>query len=414
MGFSLIERYIFRRALVAVLTAAAGLIGVLWVVRAVQTVDVIMNKGQGILTYLQMTTLGVPTLAAAIAPLALLIGLIRTTEHLNDESELVVMHASGASRLSLLKPYLALSLLVAITVYFLHLWAGPTSMQTLRKFVTEMRADLVSLVVQEGTFQDVGSGLTFHVASRSPGGGLNGVLIVDGRRDKETLTYLASEGGIAQNDGQTYLVLKSGQIQRLENETKALSVVKFNSYAFNLSSFSGGKGDSGRSQMEISTAELLNPDPEDPMYQLRPGRFRAELHTRLTGGLYPLMVGLLILAYIGTPNSHRQSQTLVITAACLLILVLRGTTIVAEGALRTNENALFVVWLVPLLTMAVASYLLATDRSAFPPELVTKTEALIARLATFIEPVVARVRGYRANRSGDSQDGPFHVAGGAS
>ena len=316
MGLSLLERYIFKKSFASFLVALTGLIGVLWIVRAVQNVDVILNKGQGITTYLKMTTLGVPTLAAAIAPLALLIALIRTINALNDDSELVVIHASGASRVSLLKPFLALSLLVAGLVYFLHLWAGPQSMQTLRNYVTKVRADLVSVIVQEGQFQDIGKGLTFHIAGRAAGGLLEGVFILDGREENETLTYLAKEGTITTVDGLSYLVLKDGQIQRLTNKTNALSVIKFNSYAFNLSSFSGGKTARGRSQMEVSTYDLLFPSPEDPLYKLRPGRFRAELHTRLTGGLHPLMVGLIILAFLGNPTSHRQGQGLIITTAC--------------------------------------------------------------------------------------------------
>ena len=401
MGLSLLERYIFRKAFLAFLTAAGGLIGVLWIVRAVQSVDVILNKGQGISTYLKITTLGVPTLAAAIAPLALLIGLIRTINTLNDDSELVVMHSSGASRVSLLKPFLVLSLLVTGIVYFLHLWAGPTSMQTLRTYVTKMRADLVSVIVREGAFQDVGKGLTFHIAGRAPGGLLQGVFILDGRSEKETFTYLAKEGIISKVNEQSYLVLKEGQIQRLTNETNSLSVIKFNSYAFNLSSFSGGKTARGRSQMEVSTIDLFFPDPNDPLYKQKPGRFRAELHTRLTGGLHPLMVGLIILAYLGNPSSHRQGQGLIVTTACLLIVATRGVTIVAEGALRNDPSMIFMVWGIPLFLILVTSFLLATDRSAFPPNLLSKTEQFIHRLLIKLEPLRAKLRGYKIQEQVD-------------
>ncbi|MEE9314378.1 MAG: LPS export ABC transporter permease LptF [Rhizobiaceae bacterium] len=395
MGLILIERYIFKKALIAFLTAGGGLIGVLWVVRAVQNIDVILNKGQSIAVYLKMTSLGVPTLAAAIAPLALMIGLVRTINALNDDTELVVMHASGASRVSLMKPFLVLSLLVTALVYFLHLWAGPTSMQVLRTFVTKVRADLVSVIVREGTFQDVGKGLTFHIAAREPGGVLKGVFILDGRNNKETFTYLANEGTISKVDEQSYLVLKNGQIQRLNHEDNALSVIKFNSYAFNLSSFSGGKTATGRSQMEVSTYNLIFPDSNDPLFKHKPGRFRAELHTRLTGGLHPLMVGLLLLAYLGNPSSHRQGQSVVITTVTMLIILLRGITIVAEGSLRDDPNMIAVVWGIPLITIAIALFLLLTDRSGFPPELLAKVETVLHNLMTKLEPLRAKLRGYK-------------------
>ena len=130
------------------------------------------------------------------------------------------------------------------------------------------------------------------------------MLIVDGRSADETFTYMAQEGGISKSDGNTFLILQDGQIHRMSNGDNNLSIIKFNSYAFNLSSFTGGNNVKGRSQFEVPTTELLFPNPDDPLYKTWPGRFRAELHTRLTGGLYPLMVGLLILAFLGNPNYH--------------------------------------------------------------------------------------------------------------
>ncbi len=390
MGLTLIERYIFRKAFFAFLTAAAGLVGVLWIVRAVQEVDVLLNKGQGIATYLTMTSLGVPTLAAAIAPMALLIGLIQTINTLNNDSELVVIHASGASRVSLLKPFVVLSLLVSLGVYSIALWAGPMSMQTLRGYITKVRADLVSVVVREGKFQDVGKGLTFHIAARAPGGILKGVFILDGRNEKETFTYLAKEGAISKIEDKAYLVLSDGQIQRLTNATNNLSIIDFNSYAFNLSNFSGGSAGKAISQTEVPTMGLLFPDKEDWLYKHAPGRYQAELHTRLTSGLYPILVGLLLLAYLGNPNSHRQGQTIVITVACTAIIGLRGMSLVSENALRHEPFMIYLVWGIPLFSIATALVYLITDRIVIPPELISKVEGyfhgLLVRFRPELEP----------------------------
>jgi len=372
MGLSLIERYVFRKALIALLTTAGGLIGVIWIVRAVQEVDVILNKGQGIFTYLQMTTLGVPTMAAAIAPLALLIALLQTINGLNNDSELVVMHASGASRVSLLKPFMTLSLLTALVVYILALYAGPESMRSLRSFITQVRADLVSVIVREGQFQDIDNGLTFHVAERAPGGRLKGVFILDSRDSKETLTYLAQDGAISTVNEKPFLVLENGEIQRLNNETQAISVIKYQSYAYDLSGLSSTKQYSIVSQSEIPTSQLFWPDKNSNYWKSFPERYRAELHKRLSTGLYAIMVGLLVLVFVGNPNSSRQGQGLAITAAACLAVVLRAASIVAESAMRSSPTAALLVWGIPLLTIATATMFLLTDRSALPKQVQVK------------------------------------------
>lgn len=397
MGLTLIERYVLRKAAIAVIVASSALVAVIWVSRAIQQVDVLLDKGQGIANYLKMTSLGVPTLTAAIIPIALLIGLVQTINTLNKDSEMVVMHASGASRSVLLKPFILLSLFFSLFVATLHLWLAPLSMQTLRFYVSNMRADMVSVVIQEGQFRNVGSGMVFHVAERAPGGVLRGLLIHDNRNREQVYTYLAKEGAVTEIDSRAYLLLKGGQIQRLDTKDGGVSVIDFNTYAFNLSEFAGGVSYGKQSQMELDTYELFFPDKDDPLFKSRPGQFRAELHTRLTGWLYPIVVALMLLTFIGNPNSHRQSQTLIITAACMSIIAVRGFTVFAEGQLRTSAAMVYVVWLVPLLQIAFSSYLLATDRDAVPAGTLEKVDTALHRLGQHIEPYRQKLLGVRLN-----------------
>lgn len=397
MGLTLIERYVLRKAAIAVIVASSALVAVIWVSRAIQQVDVLLDKGQGIANYLKMTSLGVPTLTAAIIPIALLIGLVQTINTLNKDSEMVVMHASGASRSVLLKPFILLSLFFSLFVATLHLWLAPLSMQTLRFYVSNMRADMVSVVIQEGQFRNVGSGMVFHVAERAPGGVLRGLLIHDNRNREQVYTYLAKEGAVTEIDSRAYLLLKGGQIQRLDTKDGGVSVIDFNTYAFNLSEFAGGVSYGKQSQMELDTYELFFPDKDDPLFKSRPGQFRAELHTRLTGWLYPIVVALMLLTFIGNPNSHRQSQTLIITAACMSIIAVRGFTVFAEGQLRTSAAMVYVVWLVPLLQIAFSSYLLATDRDAVPAGTLEKVDTALHRLGQYIEPYRQKLLGVRLN-----------------
>ncbi|MEP0943479.1 MAG: LptF/LptG family permease [Rhizobiaceae bacterium] len=402
MGLTLIERYVMKKAAIAVFIATSAMIAVLWVARAVQEVDVLLDKGQGIFAYLSMTTLGVPTLAAAIIPVALMLGLIHVINGLNKDSELVVMHASGASRAVLFKPFIVLSIIVSLIVWNLHLFVAPLSMQTLRGFISNMRADLVSVVVQEGKFQSIGNGLMFHVASRSPGGLLNGIFIHDNRNPDQIYTYLSKKGAVSEIDGRAYLLLNEGQIHRQDGKDADISIINFNSYAFNLSELNSSGGGRARSQMELGTYELLFPDKDDPYYKNRPGNFRSELHTRLTGGLYPIIVALVLLTFIGNPNSHRQGQTIVIIAACLAIVGPRGLTVWAEGLLKAHAGMVYVVWAIPLLQIAYSAGLLLTDHSAIPPSALTWFDNRMHRISQLLEPIRQRLLGDRVVAEGAS------------
>lgn len=363
----------FKKAAFATFGAAGGLVAVIWVVRAVQEVNILLNKGQGIVTYLTMISLGVPTLTAAIAPLALLIGLVRTINQMNSDTELVVLHASGASRTTLLRPFLAVSLMVAAIVLVLHTIAGPASMAKLRGYITEMRADLVSVVIQEGRFIEVGDGLTFHVAARAPGGILQGVFIQDARDPELSQTYLAERGTVAKVRDDAFLILENGQIQRKNAGSNNVSTIRYDSYAFDLSTY-GGSTVAELSQMELPTSELINPSPDSTLYKAAPGRIRAELHTRLTGWLHALAVGMLVLVYLGDPISHRQGQTLVVFACCSVAIGTKGLAVVAEGAARDSTLAIAALWVLPLIVIALSIALLIADKKALPDNVSASAE----------------------------------------
>ena len=68
----------------------------------------------------------------------------------------------------------------------------------LRRWVTEVRADLVSNIVQPGRFTTIDSELTFHIRERRPNGQLLGIFIDDRRDAKERVTILAEHGEIVE------------------------------------------------------------------------------------------------------------------------------------------------------------------------------------------------------------------------
>ena len=127
----LIERYIFKRAGVATLVTLGSLAGVVWIIQALKELDVFTTKGQTIMAYLALTTLAVPMLVLAVIPIALLLGAIFTVNTLNQNSELVVINASGASAMVIAKPLLVLALLCSLFTGLMGHFISPLSLRTL-------------------------------------------------------------------------------------------------------------------------------------------------------------------------------------------------------------------------------------------------------------------------------------------
>jgi lipopolysaccharide export system permease protein len=161
-----IERYILRRILAAFAFGLAVLTGIIWATQALQRLDVVTSKGQTIGLFLELTGLAVPYLATLMAPIALLIAMIAVYDQLNRDSELAVLAGAGASRLTLVRPALFAALLVSAGIAVSGLYVAPLGLKHVRLLITEVRADLISSIVQPGQFIEVEDGLVFHIRDR--------------------------------------------------------------------------------------------------------------------------------------------------------------------------------------------------------------------------------------------------------
>ena len=184
----LFGRYMFRQVTNAFLVILLTLTIVVWLATALKELNLITSQGQGIVLFFQMTLLSLPSLMALIAPNAMLMAALYTLDRMNGDSELIVMTASGAPVWRIGTPLLALASLVSIAILLANLFLTPASMRALRSFVTQVRADLISQVLQPGRFSSPEAGLTFHIRDRSLNGDLLGLLVHDERDNKQVMS----------------------------------------------------------------------------------------------------------------------------------------------------------------------------------------------------------------------------------
>jgi hypothetical protein len=110
---NLLETYIFKRMVGAFILSLVTLSLTVWMTQALREFDLVTGQGQSIGTFFRITLLLLPGLITIVSPIALLIGVIYTFTLLNNDSELVVINASGAPQKTLLKPVLVLGLVAA-------------------------------------------------------------------------------------------------------------------------------------------------------------------------------------------------------------------------------------------------------------------------------------------------------------
>jgi lipopolysaccharide export system permease protein len=303
-----IGAYIFRTTMGAFLVVLISLTAVIWVTQALRDFDLMTSQGQTVLVFIGITSLIIPLLVLVIAPLALVIAVAHVLNKLGNDSEIIVMNAAGMSPWRLFRPLLASALAVSMLVGAISVYFAPEGLRILRRWLTEVRTDLVANIVQPGRFVTLERGLTFHIRARQPNGQLLDVLLDDQRNDKERITLLAEHGTLQKNEYGTFLVFNNGTMQRQESGQRDPEIVHFPSSLFDLSQLSGRQQAISYSVRERYLWELMWPDRDDPTYKAQPGQFRAEFHDRIIAPLYPFAFVVLAYVYLGAPRTTRQSR----------------------------------------------------------------------------------------------------------
>jgi lipopolysaccharide export system permease protein len=348
-------RQVTNAFLVILLTLTA----VVWLATVLRQLDLITSQGQGILLFFQMTLLSLPSLVAFIAPNAMLMAALYTLDRMNGDSELIVMTAAGAPIWRIGAPLLLVGAIVSIGILLANLFVTPVASRELRSFVTQVRADLISQVLQPGRFSSPETGLTFHIRDRSMDGDLLGLLVQDERDPRQVMSYLAEKGRIISNDDGSYLVMFDGYVHRYdaENTDKSVQIVAFDQNMLDISEFSPkDDNDQELRPQERYIGDLVSPDPNDKLAKSFSGQLRSELHERLSTPLYPLVFVVIAIALLGHARTTRESRWRQILTAFGLAVGLRVAGITAHNLVTTNAWAVALVYAVPLGAIFFAAW----------------------------------------------------------
>ena len=353
---TIFERYVFRQAGSALLIILLSLSSIVWVALALRQLNVVTSQGQDVWMLIKMTTLALPNLMAIVAPFSLLIASIHTLNRLNGDSELIVLTASGATVWRAARPLLLLALLVALGVAFVNHLGMPWSLKLLREYIVQVRANILTQVIQPGAFSSPEQGLTFHIRERAPNGELLGLIVHDTRNKELNQSYLAERGLIVERKPANYLVMSTGHIVRRTDKDEPSQVIAFDKYAVDLDQFEKKIDEDGEDlkPRERYFSELVYPEATSKAFRQGPGKFRAELHERFSNPLYPIAFALIALAAVGQAHSTRQNRVQQVAIAFVVAAALR------LGGLAMNNIVVIDAATTPLLYALPLSAMLAS------------------------------------------------------
>ena len=353
------DRYLVSQLLSLFGFFALVLVAVYWVNRAVGLFDQLIGDGQTALVFLEFSLLTLPTVIKLVLPIAAFAGTVYVTNRLMQESELVVMQATGFSAFRLARPVLLFGMTVAVMMLMLSHVLVPASRATVAVRQAEISENVTARYLTDGQFTHPAKGITLYIREISPTGELLDMFLTDDRNPTDRTTYTARRALFARGDSGPKLIMFDGMAQTMARETRRLSVTRFADFTYDLGGLLTGAALKGRKMAELSTPTLLS---ADPAILTETGQTRAaflfEAHSRFAEPLSAMAASMIGFAALLLGAFTRFGLWRQILVAVGLLIVLQAITAVTTSAGLQSEQGWPLAYVSPLCGLAIAAFTL--------------------------------------------------------
>ena len=348
------DRYLLTQLLAVFGFFALVLVLVYWVNRAVGLFDQLIGDGQTALVFLEFSVLTLPNVIRVVLPIAAFAAAVFVANRLTQDSEMVVMQATGFSSFRLARPVLMFGLIVAAGLMVLSHVLVPASREALVLRYAEIRQNVTARFLTDGQFTHPAPGLTLYVRELAPSGELLDLFLTDARSPDRTTTYTAQKALFARTDSGPKLLMFNGLVQQVDGKTQRLSLTRFADFTYDLAGLIPQVTPGARNIDALSTAELLAADPAD---LAETGSTRAEFlydgHNRFAQPFLAVGAALIGFAALLMGSFSRFGLWRQVGVAIVLLVAVQGVSSAATGfGLQTDRGWIW-AYAAPIFGMAL-------------------------------------------------------------
>ncbi len=336
------------------------LVSIYWINQAVRLFDRLIGDGQSAFVFLEFTALTLPNVIRLVLPMAVFAASVYVTNRLSNESELVVMQATGFSPWRLARPVAFYGLIVGVLMSLLTHVLVPISMDQMKQRENEISRNITAKLLTEGTFLHPADGITFYIREIAQDGALNDVFLSDRRDAERSLTYTASQAFLINDDGVVKLVMLDGMAQSHERDGNRLFTTKFTDFAYDISALLGTATPDAQHLRHRTTLSMVGQLQETAAATGETlGRVTEELHFRINQAFLCVAAALIGFSTLLLGQFSRFGVWRQIVAALVLLVVVKLVEGIVTDAVRSSADLWPLVYAPTVTGVAMSSVMLA-------------------------------------------------------
>ena len=356
-----LHRYLFNQYLQVTVMVLASLLMVVWLNQTLQLLELVVNKGSPLFSFLALTILATPLWLLQAIPIAVFIAVMWVVNKINSDRELLAMQSVGWNMRQFAIAPVLFGLLCTAFLIFNSVVLLPTSFGAFKERQLALRTAIPKVLLQDKVFVDLAPNLTIFIDERVSRQQVRNVFIQDKRNNDDITTLTALKGTFSSENGRAYLTLEQGERSQISQAGEASATLFFDKYKLNISH--NATAPSGRRAIDMNEDSITNLlDPSKASHPKYIAQRLAYAHYRITSPF--LAITLVLIAVAGLTRGRLRDEYItrriwgtILTAIIIQILFISARSVTVNVPVLWPLQYLMII-----VPSAVASYLILAPK----------------------------------------------------
>ena len=228
---------------------------IIWVIQAVNYLDIVTEDGHSFKVYFFFTLLSLPKIFSQSLPFVFFLSVFYIISDFEDKNQLLIYWSHGIGKLQVVNKIIQLSIIFALVQIFFSTIIVPFTQDKSRSFIRNSNLDFFPNLIKPKKFIDTVKGLTIFIEKKNDSGSYDNILLKDESNKNNTQIIIAKKGKILLRDNKKILILDNGEIITVNKDKKTTSF-NFKTTQIDLEKYSSKTTKTPKIQ-EIATINLL-------------------------------------------------------------------------------------------------------------------------------------------------------------
>lgn len=318
-----LDLYILRQVRTPLLMTLGVAALLLLLERMLRLFDFVVNQGGPVEVVFRLLGNLIPHYMGMALPIGLFLGILIAFRNLSMNSEIDAIRASGTGLRRMLRPVMALTLLLMALEFVLVSYIQPYSRYYYHGLVFDLRSGALGASVKVGEYVNIGDGMVLRInESRNNGTELVGIFLERTHKDGRRVAISAEKGGFFSTPDQQNVILRlyNGRLLELNQKREKPRVLTFaqQDIAVRLPAIEEFRR-RGEQQRELTIVELWTALDDPTLDKATYDEYRGNFHWRAAQTLTFLILPFLAMS-LGIANRRSGPSFGLVIGLSLIIL----------------------------------------------------------------------------------------------